>query len=63
MPSTGGSLAGLFGGAGSIAVREACSILDGMLATLGTSHSFVSDDQPGTSVTSEVRGGRDPVKR
>jgi predicted nucleic acid-binding protein len=31
--------------AGTIAVKEACSALEGMLASLGQRHSFIPDDQ------------------
>jgi len=33
--------------AGTIAVKEACSALEGMLARLGQTHSFIPDDQRG----------------
>ena len=36
--------------AGTIAVREACSALEGMLASLGRSHSFIPDDQRGSGL-------------
>jgi predicted nucleic acid-binding protein len=36
--------------AGTIAVKEACSALEGMLATLGQTHSFIPDDQRGSGL-------------
>jgi len=38
--------------AGTVAVKEACTALDGMLATLGKAHAFISDDQRGTNLSS-----------
>ncbi len=35
---------------GTIAVREACSTLEGMLASLGQTHSFIPDDQRGAEL-------------
>lgn len=37
-------------GAGAIAVKEACSALEGMLASLGRTHSFIPDDQRGSGL-------------
>jgi predicted nucleic acid-binding protein len=34
--------------AGTISVKEACSALEGMLASLGRTHSFIPDDQHGS---------------
>lgn len=36
--------------AGTIAVKEACSALQGMLASLGKPHSFIHDDQLGSEL-------------
>ena len=36
--------------AGTIAVKEACSALEGMLASLGQTHSFIPDDQRGSGL-------------
>jgi len=42
--------------AGAIAVKEACTALDGMLASLGNTHLFVSDDQRGTDLPAWCKG-------
>ena len=34
--------------AGTVAVKEACITLEGMLASLGQTHSFIPDDQRGS---------------
>ena len=36
--------------AGTVAVKEACSALEGMLASLGQIHSFIPDDQRGSGL-------------
>ena len=36
--------------AGAIEVKEACSALEGMLASLGRAHSFIPDDQRGSGL-------------
>jgi predicted nucleic acid-binding protein len=36
--------------AGTVAVKEACSALEGMLATLGQTHYFIPDDQRGSGL-------------
>lgn len=36
--------------AGTVAVKEACSALEGMLASLGQTHSFIPDDQRGSGL-------------
>jgi len=36
--------------AGTVAVKEACLALDGMLASLGQTHSFIPDDQRGSEL-------------
>jgi predicted nucleic acid-binding protein len=36
--------------AGAVAVKDACVALDGMLASLGNAHSFVSDGERGTNL-------------
>ncbi|MGA7723801.1 MAG: hypothetical protein WCA95_00865 [Opitutaceae bacterium] len=36
--------------AGTIAVKEACSTLEGMLASFGKTHSFIHDDQRGSEL-------------
>jgi len=36
--------------AGTVAVKEACAILEGMLASLGRTHSFIPDDQRGSGL-------------
>jgi hypothetical protein len=35
-------------GAGTVAVTDACSALDGMLRSLGKTHMFIPDDQRGS---------------
>jgi predicted nucleic acid-binding protein len=42
--------------AGTIAVKDACSVLEGMLASLGRTHSFISDDQHGTALPAWCKG-------
>jgi predicted nucleic acid-binding protein len=42
--------------AGAIAVNEACSALEGMLASLGRTHSFIPDDQRGTALPPWCKG-------
>jgi predicted nucleic acid-binding protein len=36
--------------AGTVAVGEACTALEGMLASLGRAHSFIPDDQRGSGL-------------
>jgi predicted nucleic acid-binding protein len=42
--------------AGTIAVKEACTALDGMLTSLGNTHRFISDDQRGTNLPIWCKG-------
>jgi predicted nucleic acid-binding protein len=42
--------------AGAIQVKEACSTLEGMLASLGRTHSFISDDHRGTALPGWCKG-------
>ena len=42
--------------AGTIATKEACSALQGMLASLGNAHSFIPDNQRGTQLPAWCTG-------
>ena len=42
--------------AGAIAAREACSALEGMLASLGKTHLFIPDDLRGSALPAWCKG-------
>jgi len=41
---------------GTVAIKEACAALEGMLATLGNAHAFIPDDQRGTNLPGWCKG-------